>query len=382
MCGQGPSARRTKHASESFRGGASNPARLSLGQLCALFSGVARELTWGLPAVAREVRHWRTLAQQIPQAQIREDALSAIRRKRGQTDGAALFTILPRARSPALLRLLVAYQLIWDYLDSVHERAPDELNGRQLHLALIDALQPGQGRADYYRHHPWREDGGYLDTLVATCRECCLALPEYEQIRPLVLREARRAQVLALNHDPDAARRDAALKSWSEAEFPAGHEASWFELSGACSAGLTIFALLALASEARCDPGEVDRTQRTYFPWTSVAATMLDSYVDQVEDADSGDHIYLSHYACAADPIDRVAWLLRRCLSEAAELRGGEQHVVIAASMAALYLSKDSARLPAMRESTRTLAIAGGPLTRVLIPVLRLWRSAYAVRST
>jgi tetraprenyl-beta-curcumene synthase len=328
------------------------------------------------------VRHWRTLAEQIPQAPIREDALSAIRRKRGQTDGAALFAILPRARSPALLRLLVAYQLIWDYLDSVHERAPDELNGRQLHLALIDALQPGQEHADYYRHHPWRDDGGYLDTLVETCRECCLALPEYEQVRPLVLQEARRAQVLALNHDLDAARRDAALKSWSEAEFPAGHEANWFELSGACSAGLTIFALLALATEAGCDTDEVYRTHRTYFPWTSVAATMLDSYVDQIEDADSGDHIYVSHYPSAADAVDRVAWLLRRCLSEAAELRGGEKHIVIAASMAALYLSKDGARIPAMRDGTRTLAIAGGSLTRVLVPVLRLWRTAYAVRST
>jgi tetraprenyl-beta-curcumene synthase len=381
VCGPGPSARRTDTHPKGFRGGASNPARLSLRQLCALFSGVARELTWGLPAVAREVRYWRALAEGIPQAPIRDDALSAICRKRGQTDGAALFAILPRARSPQLLRLLVAYQLIWDYLDSVHERAPDELNGRQLHLALIDALQPGQERADYYRHHPWRDDGGYLAALVETCRDCCLALPAYEQIRPLVVQEARRAQVLALNHQ-DPYRRDTALKAWSEAEFPAGHEASWFELSGACSAGLTIFALLALATEATCDPGEVDRTQRTYFPWTSVAATMLDSYVDQIEDADSGDHIYISHYPSHAVAVERVGWMLRRCLSEAAALRGGERHIVIAASMAALYLSKDSARIPAMRDSTRTLAVAGGPLTRVLVPVLRLWRTAYAVRST
>jgi hypothetical protein len=187
--------------------------------------------------------------------------------------------------------------------------------------------------------------------------------------------------VLALNHQPPS-RRDEALRAWSEAEFPAGHEARWFELSGACSAGLTIFALLALATEAKCDPGEVDRTWRTYCPWTSVAATMLDSYVDQIEDADSGDHIYISHYPSHAAAVERVSWLLRCSLREAAGLRGGEKHIVIAASMAALYLSKDSARIPAMRDSTRTLAEAGGSLTCVLVPVLRLWRTAYAVRST
>ena len=57
----------------------------------------------------------------IPDAAIRQDALSALDRKRGQTDGAALFSILPRARDASLLRLLVAYQIIWDFLDSVHE---------------------------------------------------------------------------------------------------------------------------------------------------------------------------------------------------------------------------------------------------------------------
>ncbi len=325
--------------------------------------------------------HWRAVAEKIPDSPLREDALTALTRKRGQTDGAALFTILPRARSPALLRLLVAYQLTWDYLDSVHERSPDEANGRQLHLALVDALQPGVAKADYYLHHPWRDDGGYLDALVSLCRECCLSLPSYEEVRPLVVREARRAQVLALNHLVPM-QRDAALKAWSGREFPDGQDASWFELTGACSAGLTIFALLALAAERACNECEIERVHRAYFPWISVVATMLDSYVDESDDIASGDHVYVSHYPSHAVAIQRVERLLQRCLREAAGLTGGERHIVIAASMTALYLSKDSARSPAMRESTTRLAAAGGSLTRVLLPVLRLWRTAYAVRST
>ena len=67
------------------------------------------------------------LAREIPEQPLREDALSALRDKRYQTDGAALFSILPRARNPNLLRLLVAYQIIWDFLDSASERAPPQV---------------------------------------------------------------------------------------------------------------------------------------------------------------------------------------------------------------------------------------------------------------
>jgi len=383
VCGPGPSVPPTD-THEGFRQATTpNPAPLTLRQVRALLSGAARELVWGLPAVSREVGAWRLLAESIPSAAIREDAIDALTRKRGQTDGAALFTILPRGRNAALLRLLVAYQLIWDYLDSVHERCPTEVNGRQLHFALVDALAPGEPRADYYAHHPWHDDGGYLAALVDSCRENCELLPEYERVRPLVLREARRAQVLALNHEPDPKRRDAALRTWAIDEFPAGEQgAHWFELSGACSAGLTIFALLALAAEHGGCNQQIEQILATYLPWTSVTATMLDSYVDEADDAASGDHVYVSHYPSREAATTRVGWLLRRCLTDAGRLQGGEKHILIAASMAALYLSKDSARAPSMRDETRALAASGGSLTRLLLPILRLWRTAYSVRST
>ncbi len=76
----------------------SDPARFSAAQLRALARAAARELIWGLPAVAREVRAWRARALQVPDSSIRCDALSALDNKRGHTDGAALFSILPRTR--------------------------------------------------------------------------------------------------------------------------------------------------------------------------------------------------------------------------------------------------------------------------------------------
>jgi tetraprenyl-beta-curcumene synthase len=359
-----------------------DPLPLSPRQVTALLAAATRELLWGLPAVACEIHDWRARALRIPDAPIREDALSSIDRKRGHADGAALFWILPRRRDLSLLRMLVRYQIIWDFLDSVNEHGASAgtANGRQLHLALIEALDPGRPISDYYRYHPWQEDGGYLRALVEACRRGCATLPSYERVRPLLLREARRAQVLALNHDLDPRDRDRALRAWAASECSGEQRVSWFELSSAASASLTIHAFLALAAQPACTERELRRTCAAYFPWISGVATLLDSYVDQAEDELNGDHRYVAHYASRALAEARVRDLVRRSTAEARRLRDGHRHAVIAACMVAMYLSKDSARTPEMRAGTANIARAGGSLTRVLLPVLRVWRIGFAQR--
>ncbi|MHB8233950.1 MAG: DUF2600 family protein [Solirubrobacteraceae bacterium] len=323
---------------------------------------------------------WEVHARAIPDPRLREDALSSIAHKRGHTDGAALFWILPRRRDLTLLRLLVTYEMIWDFLDCVNERAAEAgtVNGCQLHLALVEALDPGAPISDYYRYHPWREDGGYLSALVQSCRRHCASLPSYGRVQPLLIREAKRAQVLAFNHDTDPRGRDAALRTWAAREFCGEQGLSWYELSGAASASMTVHAFLALAAEPQCTETDLQRTCAAYFPWLSAATTMLDSYVDQAEDAANGDHRYIGHYPSEALAGERVRELVARSAIEARRLRKGHRHAVIAASMVAMYLSKDSARTPDMRESTQSIVRAGGSLTRLLLPILRLWRVAFA----
>jgi tetraprenyl-beta-curcumene synthase len=348
-----------------------------------LVHATARELSWGLAAVAREAGAWRALARTIPDAPIRRDAVCALAGKRGHTDGAALFTILPRARNHNLLRLLVAYEIAWDFLDSANEHGAmaGQANGLQLHRALIDALDPDTAVADYYRHHPWREDGGYLGALVDACRQCCRQLPGYAHVRRLAVEEAHRAQVLGINHELDPQRRDVALREWATLALPARHDAHWFELTGAASASLTIHALLALATEPAQADAEAERVRRAYFPWISAATTMLDSYVDQLQDIANGDHSYVAHYASPEQLVSRIRELLERSLREARALPDGERHSLIVACMAAMYLSKESARCPALHENAKSFLEAGGALTRLLLPILRLWRIAYSQRS-
>lgn len=328
--------------------------------------------------MSAEARRWRTVAESIPDAPLRRDALSSLARKRAHTDGAALFTTLTLARSPELLRVLVAYEIMCDFLDSASERAGSrQQSGKQLHLALVDAFDRERPLSNYYSYHPWSNDGGYLGLLVATCRQGCLLLPSYAQVQPLIVAEALRASVLAINHELDPLRRDSSLREWVTREFPDVRGLMWFELTGAASATLATHALLALATAPRLEGEEAVRTQRAYV-WINLLTTMLDSFVDQLEDVVNEDHSYVAHYPTRQAAVGRIQRLIRRSFSEALALEGGERHAVIVACMVAMYLSKDSARSPELRHWSACLAAAGGSLTRLLLPILRMWRIAYA----
>lgn len=355
----------------------SNPAPLSPAQLWALAAGAARELSWGLRAVSTEMARWRARAEAIPDPRIRRDALTALRHKRGHADGAALFTILPRRREPALLRALVGYESIIDFLDNVHERHPTHANGQRLHLALLDAMAPGQPTRDYYRFHPWEDDGGYLAAFVTSCQRACGALPSFVLVRELVRREAQRALVLGLNHEPDPIARDARLRAWARRECDEDHELRWFELSGAASASLVVLALLTLAADPRATSGVATATHQAMWPWSGFATTMLDSYADQHDDCASNAHSYVDHYDSMATTVARIRYALGRTLDGVAHLDRPYHHKLIIACMAALYLSKHDMRTPAQAPSTDAIADAGGTLVKILLPILRTWRLAY-----
>lgn len=355
-----------------------DPLPLSRSQLLALLSAVAREFGGGLHAVSHELRRWRRHAAVIPDPQLRADALHAIDHKRGHTDGAALFWTLPDHRDKRLLRALVTYELIQDYLDGASERgaAVGARSGPQLYLALADAVDPDRPPADYYRDHPWRDDAGYLSALVEAFRADSTRLPSFEAIRPHLVREASRATVLDTNHVSDAVERDAALRGWAQTEFPGERELRWYELTAAASGWITTHALLALGAEDGVAGHEVDTTYAAYFPWYALSLTMLDAYVDQAEDLRDGEHSYFHHYANHEDGVLRLCASLKRSADGVLRLPHGERHAVLLGCMIALYLSKDSARSPGMRETTARIARTGGTLPRVLLPILRIWRLA------
>lgn len=355
-----------------------DPSPLTGRQLWALAASASRDLTWGLRTTAIEIRHWRRMAECIPPGTLRDDALHALDSKRGHLDGAALCSILPRRRNPGLVRALVAYQTILDFLDNVSERHPTLANGRRLHLALVDAVNPGQPPRDYYRCHPWQDDGGYLHALVLTCQESCQLLASFALVHQHVVGEARLSAVLGLNHETDPSRRDSLLRAWAATAFPNEPELSWFELTAAASASLLVHVLLSLAADESLEADAITSVRAAHWPWIALAATMLDSYADLADDLANGDHSYIEHYGDNGAAVARLQQAIEEGMRRARSLPNGYRHAVVVGSMTALYLSKPSARAVEMRGATRTLERSGGSLVRLLLPILRTWRAANA----
>jgi tetraprenyl-beta-curcumene synthase len=105
---------------------------------------------------------------------------------------------------------------------------------------------------------------------------------------------------------------------------------------------------------------------------------MLDSYVDRGEDAANGHHSYISHYGDTASAVDRLCQIVERAAHETRALPSGHRHATLVACMVAMHLSSDTA--DGARADMRALANAGGPLTRLLVPLARLWRATYLQR--
>jgi tetraprenyl-beta-curcumene synthase len=358
--------------------GAIDPTPLGLRQLSAFVAVAVRELAWVIPNVAREVRRWQVVALDVPHPALRDDATLTLRRERLNTEGAALFAILPRRRNLELLRVLGAYQMTLDYLDTISERpCEDPLgNGRQLHRALTEAVAPGGPISDYYRLHPQRDDGGYLRALVQTCRAGCEALPSFELVRARVARAAHLGTVQVPNHDPSPARRIAGLRAWVERELPGPQELRWFELTAAASSSLWTLALLALAADPQLRADDVAEAEAVYFPWICAASTLLDAFVDQPSDRAEGNHSYVEHYDSDAEMVERLCEIVYRSVDGARRLRNGERHALIAAGMVSMYLSKASARIPELREASARIGRATGSLLRLQLPIMRAMRAA------
>lgn len=286
-----------------------------------------------------------------------------------------MFWTLPRRRNPVLLRTLVAYELLQDFLDSVSEAsgALGPERGAPLYAALADALDVERLPANRFVLKGC-DDGGYVEALAGACRAGCRTLPGYAAVRPLLLREADRAEVLLLNHEPRPAVRRAALRRWADGRFGGQVDLPWHELTAAASGWITTHALLAVAAQPGATNFEAEAVHAAYFPWLALTLTLIDGYADLLDDAATGGHNYLSYYADEQTAAERLCECIRQAAHAVRSLPDGERHAVLLACMVALYLSKDSVRTRERRTTTAEIAASGGSLTRMLVPALRAWR--------
>lgn len=304
------------------------------------------------PAVRRNQKRLRVLAESIPSPELRADALAAHNDKGSNSEGLAAMAVLaPRAYRAGLAESLVAYQLMLDYLDGVSERpCKDPLaNGLALHRAFEAALDPLAGHPDYYAFAVSDEDAGYLRELVETTRQSLSELPSYPTVRGSLLRQARLGrESQALNHALHFSSVEQRIEEWAastaaDADLEGGFE--WWELIAAAAASsLCIGALLALAATPDASEAEAHAVEAAYFPWASGLNALLDSLVDLDEDPEDASH--LRRYRSREEAAERLTALTAGARWRVSQLPDGRLHEAILAAMGALYLVREEAWSP------------------------------------
>jgi tetraprenyl-beta-curcumene synthase len=356
-----------------------------------LFVTAARRYWGGVFPVARATqRALLVRAEAIPDPWLRADALASHRNKGANSEGLAALAILaPSGPRPAVVRSLVSYQLILDYLDGVSERPGDDPlgNGLALHRAFEVALDPDAPHEDYYEVNGRGGDGGYLRDLIDCCRAPLRDLPSYPATRSALLRQARLCrESQALNHAMRYGSIEGQLDDWTrrtvaDAGLEPGFE--WWELIAAAAASsLCIGALLALAATPGVGEGEARQVESAYFPWASGLNALLDSLVDLDEDPVDGSHLrrYESHDHAA----ERLRTIAVGARARVAELPDGRLHEAILAAMGALYLVHEEAWQPGREPISLAVYEALGPLARpalVVHLIRRPGRGGRAVRA-
>jgi tetraprenyl-beta-curcumene synthase len=335
------------------------------------------------PEVQRQLAHWQTRAAAIPDPGLRRLALATQADESGNLEGAAAFaTFVPSDVRTAVIQAAVAFQAVYDYVDSLVEQPTKDpvANGRALHQALDVALTPGRAHPDYYAHHPQRDDGGYLTSLVDACRTGLRALPAYPTVRTSARRAVgRMVEYQTLIHAAGAPEPHTSLMTWAKAATPDGLDFEWWETAAAAASSLLVFALIAEAARPDLSAAETAALERAYFPWIGALHVLLDSLIDQPEDAVIGHPSLVENYQNSLETAERMSAIARRARVQIGALRRPAPHVLLLTAMCCFYLSSGSTRRPSARLAARRIASALGVLTRPMLLILRLRRAASRV---
>jgi tetraprenyl-beta-curcumene synthase len=328
------------------------------------------------PLVRRELQRWHVHASAIPDATLRRHAVGKLAEAGVHCQVAAtLATLAPLRERRRVVTAIVAFEVIYDYLDAVTEQLAAEplRDGRQLYRALQLALLPTGRTSSWYRHHPQHDDGAYLDMLVVTCRTAFSRLPAARAVAWEALRTAVHCGEAQTRSHLVSRTGTAQLEQWASSCLY-GSELTWWErAAGAAASVLTVHALIAAAAERGTTSGEAHRIAEAYLP-TCALTTMLDSLVDQRHDDATGEHSYLAYYPGEAAAAERLSALARQALAGAMTLRRAPHHVVTVVGVVAYYLSAPEVGDEHGSLVARRLTDDLPPVLGPVLALFRLWR--------
>ncbi|MCK9524468.1 MAG: tetraprenyl-beta-curcumene synthase family protein [Limnochordia bacterium] len=304
-----------------------------------------------VPTVKKELRVWSKHAALLPDP-LRSQALASIELKAFHCVGGSVYAHYPGADKGAIVRLIVAFQTISDYLDNLCDRLhvsdPDAF--RLLHTSITDALIPGAPLHDYYGLYPYREET-YLPRLVETCQELLGQIPHYSKNQSVALHLAEKyCELQVLKHVSDGG--EDLLQKWSKGSVD--HHLAWNEWAAACGSTLGIFFLFAAGYNSPSP--EDEQVLQAYFPWIQGLHILLDYLIDLAEDQESGDLNFVTFYPTTKARDLSLCKFAQESKRLANKLPNPNLHSAVVDGLIALYGSDPKVRLQAQEGIIRGMA--------------------------
>ena len=319
-----------------------------------------------LPDVHRCLSEWKNRAKQIPDPELRKQALMSIQTKTFHCEGGSVYALLAGEGYREAIRFIIAYQTICDYLDNLCDRSTslDPIDFRALHESLLHALTPKAESVNYYRFRDEQDDGGYLISLVKTCQDVLEKLPAYSNISSELHDLAGYYCDLQVHKHVKVEERVPRLKEWFEAHRDGLPEMSWYEFSACCGSTLGIFCLVACAFYDRCSNELASRVKDAYFPWVQGLHILLDYLIDQEEDRLGKDLNFCSYYRNDEEMLRRLTHFFNQADKSISGLPHSKFHQMVNRGLFAIYLSdKKVGRQESVRRMAKKIVRLGGWVT-------------------
>lgn len=331
------------------------------------FSLMAKAYSKIFPTVHEELSYWKKRAEQIPDPELRSQALASIEYKTFHCEGGSILALTAKEHCAEVIRFIVAYQTISDYLDNLCDRStsldPEDFSA--LHEAMKDALSidgKQQVSGDYYRYRKEREDGRYLCDLAATCREVLSHCSHYPEIKEYLLELMTYYCDLQVHKHVKPEQRVPRLRNWFNKNKEAIPEMSWYEFSACSGSTLGIFCLVSYAFRDDFSAGHAEHIRQGYFPYIQGLHILLDYFIDQEEDREGGDLNFCFYYENDQELFRRLQYFVKEADRHTKQLPHKRFHQLINRGLLGLYLSDEKVRKQQnIRKLAKNILKSAGP---------------------
>lgn len=319
-----------------------------------------------LPAVHHELAYWKKRASEIPNDELRKQALASIAHKAFHCEGGAILALLAKHDYKKSIQFIVAYQTISDYLDNLCDRSTslDPGDFSALHESMCDALSPEQKVKNYYRKREDQDDGGYLCDLVTTCQKVLRQTPSYKMIHQDLLQLCDYYSDLQIHKHVVVHERVSRLQNWFsqyESKLP---PMKWYEFSACSGSTLGIFCLVSYAMRKDFMKRDAISLFNGYFPYIQGLHILLDYFIDQEEDRIGGDLNFCFYYENHEQLFKRLIHFLQEADKYTEGIPHRKFHQLINRGLIGIYLSDEKVKQqPHVRKLARELIKQAGSIS-------------------